>query len=46
VVALEKKSFWKVLTVTLDRELCGNVRLKTVQDRAVGHITVVELELV
>jgi hypothetical protein len=30
--------------VTLDRELCGNVRLKIVHDRAVGHITVAELE--
>jgi hypothetical protein len=29
----------------LDRELCGNVRSKIVHDRAVGHITVVELEL-
>jgi hypothetical protein len=29
----------------LGRELCGNVSMKTVHDRAVGHITVAELEL-
>jgi hypothetical protein len=32
--------------VTLDRELCGNVRFKTVHDRAVGHITMAELTVV
>jgi hypothetical protein len=32
--------------VTLDRELCCNVYLKTVHDRTVGYVTVVELELV
>jgi hypothetical protein len=29
----------------LNRELCGNVRLKIVRDRAVGHITVAKLEV-
>jgi hypothetical protein len=30
----------------LGRELCGKIRLKVVHDWAVGHITMVELELV
>jgi hypothetical protein len=29
----------------LGHKLCGKVRLKKVHDQAVGHITVVELEL-
>jgi hypothetical protein len=38
--------WYNICYVGSGHDLCGKIRLKSVHDQAVGHITMVELELV